>query len=378
MLEDSLLDVISDCTSESLQWIPQSYTGDNPLAVVKNLFRVHHIKITDTTIETQLPKMVGYPSLGAIKRFLESWDFTTLGLKLTPEQLMDLTYPALTFIYEDDAEDDNDGQFVLLVGCQAKQIYYLHPGQGWQVVPITSFLDTWSGKTLLVKPGANSIEPDYEQKRQAEILYQKNRPVQTKVTIHDNFLTPEECQRLMAMAEPLYKRSLVMRKGETHLSNKRTSFSADLLRDNGFVSSLYQRGATLLNTQPEYFETLQCATYQTNQEFRHHYDALDENSQNEIESYGQRVSTILLYLNDHFVGGQTHFPKLDVQVEPQIGRAVVFHNVDAEGQIDPDSIHAGLPVLEGTKTIATLWLRDKVWVNSTKQNNKPLRSAIAA
>ena len=43
----------------------------------------------------------------------------------------------------------------------------------------------------------------------------------------------------------------------------------------------------------------------------------------------------------------------------RMGRAVAFRNTDDAGRPDPDSLHAGTPVLAGEKWLATLWFRER-------------------
>ncbi|MCC7247295.1 MAG: 2OG-Fe(II) oxygenase superfamily protein, partial [Lysobacter sp.] len=36
-----------------------------------------------------------------------------------------------------------------------------------------------------------------------------------------------------------------------------------------------------------------------------------------------------------------------------------FDDAHPEGRLDPDSLHAGLPVIAGEKWLATLWIRQR-------------------
>ena len=60
-----------------------------------------------------------------------------------------------------------------------------------------------------------------------------------------------------------------------------------------------------------------------------------------------RCFTILLYLNDNFVGGQTGFPNLSYSFTPQVGKAIVFPST---------YIHRAEPVVKGQKYILVSWL----------------------
>lgn len=57
------------------------------------------------------------------------------------------------------------------------------------------------------------------------------------------------------------------------------------------------------------------------------------------------------------MGGNTVFPKVGVRV-PSIRRsAVLWYNLLRSGEYDYRMMHAGCPVLIGTKWICTKWMR---------------------
>jgi prolyl 4-hydroxylase len=44
------------------------------------------------------------------------------------------------------------------------------------------------------------------------------------------------------------------------------------------------------------------------------------------------------------------------------GDLLVFYNAGPDGDLDPLSRHAGLPVTSGIKYLATRWIREKRWI----------------
>ncbi len=72
---------------------------------------------------------------------------------------------------------------------------------------------------------------------------------------------------------------------------------------------------------------------------------------------GQRLRTVIAYLNVPGAGGETAFPLLGQTIKPQLGHVLRFDNVDGDGRINENSLHAGLPVKQGLKWICTLWIR---------------------
>jgi prolyl 4-hydroxylase len=80
-----------------------------------------------------------------------------------------------------------------------------------------------------------------------------------------------------------------------------------------------------------------------------------------------RFATILLYLNDDMKGGETSFPRwlnadtnAPLKVKPEKGKAILFYNLLPDGNYDERSQHAALPVTQGDKYLANLWIWDPI------------------
>lgn len=73
---------------------------------------------------------------------------------------------------------------------------------------------------------------------------------------------------------------------------------------------------------------------------------------------GVRILTVFLYLNEVEQGGGTNFPKLDITVTPQVGRLVLWTNVQNENphEIDDRTTHQALLVEQGVKYAANAWI----------------------
>ncbi len=106
-------------------------------------------------------------------------------------------------------------------------------------------------------------------------------------------------------------------------------------------------------------ERLSVLQYSPGEEYKSHYDYLNlDKIGTEAAAAGQRTDTAILYLNDDFSGGQTEFRRLGLNISPTVGSVLHFRNIDQAGAPDPLTLHAGLPVLDGTKWAATLWIRE--------------------
>ena len=111
-------------------------------------------------------------------------------------------------------------------------------------------------------------------------------------------------------------------------------------------------------------ESLQVLHYEVGESFKPHFDFWEhgfEGHAGTMAKYGQRVFTVLVYLNEDFDGGETDFPRLGVRYRgAKKGDGLIFRNVDDLGMGDRRTLHAGLPPTRGEKWLASLWIRDRV------------------
>lgn len=167
-------------------------------------------------------------------------------------------------------------------------------------------------------------------------------------------LTREECAHLANAASDLLAPAVVVdpRTGRNVPHPVRSSDGAVIgpMRESLVVRAINQRLATITATDIAQGEALTILRYRPGQQFRPHFDAIG-NARN------QRTKTVLIYLNEGFTGGETQFPKLGVTIRPKAGDAIAFTNTLADDTTDPRSLHAGLPVTQGVKWLATRWIR---------------------
>ncbi len=340
-------------------WYPQRNEADEPDAVLKNF--VHHAKVplTGTTIEQAVQGHPAYPhfSLGTFAHLLQSWRIATKAVQIQVRDLPRVRYPAIAYL------PSGGGTFVLLCHLADEQIFYIHPRLGWVLETVAEFSAKWQGKLLLAIPTEGCGEHDYAEKRAEELSRQSSNPSRRKVRTFPRFLSPEECAHLIAVATPLFAPSEVVSSNSPERHHGRSSYSAMLAEsEDPLLQEIYVRTSRLLSLPLNHLEYGQCVSYTKGQEYRAHFDTLDESTpfgQEMIARYGQRRVTVLFYLNEDFEGGDTYFPTLDYKIQPQQGTAVVFYSLDALGRLDPDALHAGLPVFSGRKYAFNLWGWDR-------------------
>jgi predicted 2-oxoglutarate/Fe(II)-dependent dioxygenase YbiX len=169
-----------------------------------------------------------------------------------------------------------------------------------------------------------------------------------RVFVIRHFLTPEECDRHIAVSEaagyadaPITtSRGFVMMK---HIRDN-TRVMAD---DPELAAEWFERARPFLPARHGNWELLSLNErfryyrYDPGQTFRPHYDGSFDRSRTESS-----FLTFMVYLNDGFAGGDTAFYNNDstprVRVTPERGTALVFVH---------EQLHEGAPVESGRKYV---------------------------
>lgn len=198
--------------------------------------------------------------------------------------------------------------------------------------------------------------------REVQVLLRVNQPV---VAVLGNVLSEDECDELIRRAADKLQRSTTVdpTRGTFEVIAERSSegmFFA--VNADPFIARLDRRIAELMNCPVGHGEGLQVLHYNAGGEYRPHWDYFppdEPGSATQMAVGGQRVSTLVMYLNTVTQGGATTFPNLGLEVLPSKGSAVYFEYTNSHGQIDPRTLHAGAPVSQGEKWIITKWMRQR-------------------
>lgn len=199
--------------------------------------------------------------------------------------------------------------------------------------------------------------------RQVSVLLTLTHP---RLVVFGNLLAPEECDALIAAAAPRMVRSLTVatQTGGEEINDDRTSDGMFFQRgESPLIQRIEERIARLLNWPIENGEGLQVLHYRPGAEYKPHYDYFDPaepGTPSILQRGGQRVGTLVMYLNTPEKGGGTIFPETQIEVAPQRGNAVFFSYASP----DPSTrtLHGGAPVIAGDKWIATKWLREREFI----------------
>ena len=196
-----------------------------------------------------------------------------------------------------------------------------------------------------------------------QVIEQSESP---NIVVFASLLSDSECDALMDEARPRLSRSLTVdtRTGGEELNPARTSDGMFYMRgETEVVRRVEARIARLLGWPQQNGEGLQVLCYGPGDQYKPHYDYFDPVEPGTpaiLQRGGQRVATLIMYLQEPEQGGATIFPSVKVNVAPKRGNAVFFSYPRAH----PSSLtlHGGEPVTSGEKWIATKWLREREFI----------------
>lgn len=190
------------------------------------------------------------------------------------------------------------------------------------------------------------------------------------VALLEALLSPAECAELIELSRGKLQRSEVVNRetGDFEINQVRTSEGTHFARgETDTIARIEQRIADLTGVPIENGEPLQILHYNVGGEYLPHHDYFepeDPGSKAHVAEGGQRIATLVIYLNTVPAGGETNFPNLDLSVRARQGCGVYFEYTDRESELDERCLHAGVPVVQGEKWIATKWLRQSAYVRS--------------
>jgi prolyl 4-hydroxylase len=197
------------------------------------------------------------------------------------------------------------------------------------------------------------------------VLLRMEQPI---ITVLANVLSSDECDQLIDLARGRLKPSTVVdpETGLDKIAEHRDSEGMFFkLNENAFITKLDKRIAELMNCPVGNGEGLQVLRYGVKAKNTPHFDFLLPSNQSNRDSLarsGQRISTLVVYLNNVESGGETVFPELGLSVLPIKGNAVYFEYANSHRQVDPKSVHAGAPVYAGEKWAVTKWMRERQFI----------------
>jgi prolyl 4-hydroxylase len=245
---------------------------------------------------------------------------------------------------------DDDVALAALEGGLADGTSALSHGAGFRLPPGLAVPEPLpGGPATVLHPAGHAVQ----------VLMAMRCP---RIVCFGGLLTGDECTALIALARPRLARSETVdhASGSSEVNRARTSEGMFFERgETPLIERIEARFSALLHWPATHGEGLQVLRYGPGAEYRPHHDYFDPEHPGTpaiVQRGGQRVGTLLVYLNAPQAGGATVFPDVALEITPVAGNAVFF-SYDRPHAITR-TLHGGAPVLAGEKWIATLWLRE--------------------
>jgi prolyl 4-hydroxylase len=173
-----------------------------------------------------------------------------------------------------------------------------------------------------------------------------------RIILIENALTPEECSAIIN-SDLEFAPSEIDYFGDSVVNaNIRSSYTSTDVHENfGYLKNmaieLAEKNSPSKNLKL-ISEPISFQRYETNQEFSQHCD---------FGKNGRRHVTVIFYLNDDFEGGETFFELLSLSVKPVTGSCLIFYYESDIDALTKLTRHGGNTVTNGTKYIATVWMK---------------------
>lgn len=257
-------------------------------------------------------------------------------------------------------------------GCRTEDILASMRSSGWSEAAALQALHEFQpgaqAPVDILPPGTRVPEPAID--GGINVIDVDGHPVRVllslkvpRVVLFGGLLTDAECDALIEQAQPRLSRSetVINATGGSEVNAARTSDGMFFQRgESPLIQRVENRIARLLGWPVKWGEGLQVLHYRPGAEYKPHHDYFDpQHSGTEavLKRGGQRVATLVMYLNTPEQGGATTFPDVALEVAAIKGNAVFF-SYDRP-HATTRTLHGGAPVIQGTKWVATKWLRER-------------------
>ncbi|WP_051666518.1 2OG-Fe(II) oxygenase [Pedobacter sp. R20-19] len=332
--------------------IPSDIIFNDTYVAINNLLALYGHHIPRYVIRNYMIEVAGFPniSLYSMVELLVRCNGIPKVKEIQTQEIFSQTLPAIGHI----SCNGKNGVYITLLHVHDLNITYLGPDNLVKTESITELKKRWTGFIITCKFESNGLNED---EFSVTPGYESAKKYITTLNLTDHFLSTEECDEVIRISEEQsgYERSLVEllnKDDSTEKSALRTSFSTVLKNDHkqSIIQFIYEKAAEFAQVSIHQMEAIQCVRYASGQEYKTHFDG---------DQFNKRGKTILVYLNDDFIGGETSFTEIDVKIKPKKGTALLFYNLDDNQNPLIESAHCGMPVISGVKYAMNIWIKNK-------------------
>ncbi|GAX11263.1 hypothetical protein FisN_7Lh360 [Fistulifera solaris] len=177
----------------------------------------------------------------------------------------------------------------------------------------------------------------------------------------DHFLSPDECHELQQLATTPCENCVIRVESPTFPGAVSQRTSTSWFAQYAAVPRFLAKAHFRLHIPLAHMEEPQIVRYRPQQLFSWHYDEVTPHA---LHNGGQRLMTLLVYLNTLEKSGGTLFRDLrnsqkePLCLQPQQGSALIFFPAFQDGRPDDRTLHQGQAVVaaDGEKWIVQMWI----------------------
>jgi prolyl 4-hydroxylase len=192
------------------------------------------------------------------------------------------------------------------------------------------------------------------------IFYKKLNYEYIEPKVYESLVTQQEADYILQTASNSFQTSTTVGGLDKNIRDSQTTW---ISKSDPIVKSIIHKLSHKFLFDVNNAEDLQIVKYLPNGFYKEHHDSCcDETAicRDFIKKSGQRILTILIYLNDDFEEGATSFPNLNLKLKPSIYSGIVFYPL-YENRCHPKALHTGTPVKSGVKYVCNVWVREREW-----------------
>ena len=177
-----------------------------------------------------------------------------------------------------------------------------------------------------------------------------------------NILNESECNAIIDYATEFIAEQNIIEGRYVYTKNKQHTFAK---KDNETIKPILEKLAKRVNIPYENMENPLIVRYLPYQYYMEHNDSCcDQNDRcrDFIKRGGQRLMTLIVYLNDDFEGGSTYFKKLNLNLKAPKGGAIAFHSLAQNSdKCHPNGLYQEQPLNKGSKWAMHVWFRENTY-----------------
>ncbi|XP_023036401.1 prolyl 4-hydroxylase subunit alpha-1 [Drosophila willistoni] len=198
---------------------------------------------------------------------------------------------------------------------------------------------------------------------------------------YHNVLSDEEIRQLNRMSAPLLKKAFpvsavdidydVRTVDTAWFPNSETPHTKE---NDRLIKRIVNIVSDLTGLNADVADSFQAVRYGFGGHYSPHHDYFNE-SIHQTAVNGDRLATVLFYLNTVKHGGATVFPLLNLKVPAEKGKVLFWYNLDGESlDFDENTEHGVCPVVDGIKLVLASWINewDQMFI---KPNYRPRKQS---